>query len=332
MRVPKAVQLPSGSYRCQVTVDGKRISVTSPDPLDAIAKAIALRDGKKRTPGAMTLGRCIDEFISLREPVLSPSTVKAYRSYRKYRFQAHMDTKLSALDHRTLQRMVSEEAKTVSPKTLKNAWALVGASLKEYGVDTSGIVLPAVPVAERPWLTAEEVLVFCDKVRGEPCEIPALLALCSLRRSEIAALTWDDIDLKNNIINVRKSLVEGEDGFVLKKTNKTKGSTRKVPIIIPQLRDALAAVPEKKGRIITKHPNVIYQQVNRVCEKAGLPRCGIHGLRHSFASLCHFLSIPPLECSRIAGWEDLRTMYKIYTHISDRQMNDATEKLTSFFK
>ena len=331
MRVPKPTRLPSGNYRVQITIDGKRISITSPDPLDAMAQAAALRE-IKRTPTAITLGRCLDDYIELKEPVLSPSTVKAYRSYRKYRFQNYMDKKLSTLDRKTLQKMVSEEAGTVSPKTLKNAWGLVSAALSSQGMDASGVALPAVPAAERPWLTAEEILVFLDKVKGEPCEIPALLALCSLRRSEIAALTWDDIDLKNNIINVRKALVEGEGGFVEKKTNKTKGSTRKVPIIIPQLRDALMAVPEKKGRIITKHPNTIYQQVNKVCEEAGLPKVGCHGLRHSFASLSWMLQIPYLEVMKLGGWTNPGTLQRIYTHLSQGQMNEATEKLSDFFR
>jgi len=332
-KYPTPVELPSGSWRCQVSVDGKRVSVTAPSPQEAISRALLLRDkGITKSPTERTLGAVVDEYIDLREQVLSPATVKAYRSYRANRFQRYMDRRISTLDRRTLQRMVSEEATQVSPKTVKNAWGLLTAALQEYGVDTDGINLPTVPAAVRPWLTAEEILMFCKVVKGEPCEIPALLALCSLRRSEIAGLTWDDIDLVREIIHVRRSVVVGETGLVEKKTNKTKSSTRDVPILIPQLADALRAVPEKSGRVVTTHPNTIYNQVNRLCEKHGLPKPGVHGLRHSYASLTHYLHIPPEEAARMGGWQDLNTMNKIYMHLSAGQMTRAAETFRSFFE
>ena len=331
-RYPKAVQLPSGSWRCQVMVDGKRHSVTAETPMDAISQAVAIRDGQKeKSPQDLTLGACIDEYIQLREAVLSPATVKAYRSYRENRFQKYMSKCVQDLDRRTLQRMVSEDAKTVGPKTVKNAYGLVSAALKEYGIDASGVNLPAVAKAERPWLTADEVLTFCRAVRGERCEIPALLALCSLRRSEIAALDWKDVDLKREIIHVRRSVVIGEDGLVEKKTNKTASSTRDVPILIPQLTEALKAVKDKTGRVVVGHPNSIYVQVNKICCREGLPECGVHGLRHSFASLCWEKQVPVLEAARLGGWADINTMQKIYTHLSSGQMTAAAAQLRSFF-
>ena len=45
MRLPKAQKLPSGMYRCQVMVDGKRVSVVDEDPDKAQAKAAALKSG-----------------------------------------------------------------------------------------------------------------------------------------------------------------------------------------------------------------------------------------------------------------------------------------------
>ena len=332
-KYPKPVQLPSGSYRCQVMKDGKRYSFTADDPATAIMQAVEFRDGAyKKTPRGVTLWACIEEYILFREAVLSPSTIVAYRSYLSHRFQPYMNRNIEDLDSRTLQKMVNDEARQVSPKTVKNAWGLVTAALAEYNISTAGVNLPQIPHHERPWLTADEVLKFCKAVKGEPCEIPALLALCSLRRSEIVALDWKDVDLKAKTIRVHRAMVKGESGFVVKDTNKTDRSTRTVPIIIPQLVDALKAQKGKSGRIVQGYPNSIYSQINRLCEAAGLPQVGVHGLRHSFASLCHYLGIPEMECARIGGWSDLGTMRKIYTHISESQLTDAAAKLISHFE
>lgn len=328
MKIPTPKQLPSGSWRVQITKDGKRLSFTADNPAAAIALAM---EDKKYAPN-ITLGACIDEYIQLRSSVLSPSTLMAYKSYRAHRFQSYMMKKLADIDRRTLQRMANDEAGQVSAKTVKNAWALVSASLSEYGINTAGINLPTVPHRERPYLTADEILQFCKAVKGEPCEIPALLALCSLRRSEIFALDWADVDLQNKTIFVRRATVKGEDGFVTKETTKTETSTRVVPIIIPQLVDALKAQKPKSGRVVSGYPNTLYNQVKRVCVKAGLPVVSPHSLRHSFASLCYEKGIGQLECAKIGGWADLGTMKKIYTHLSDRQISDAAKKLISHFE
>ena len=319
----------------RIYVDGKYHSFTDKDREVCLAKAIAFRSGltgKQKNPQGMTLGDCVSQYINVRSNVLSPSTVLAYESYRQHRMQAYMDMPIGRFNRVLLQKMVNDEARYVSPKTVKNAWGLVSAALSEQGIDTSGINLPAIPRAERPWLTAEEIRLFCRAVQGKPCEIPALLALCSLRRSEICALTWKDVDLKKGTIQVRGAVVKGPDGFVTKKTNKTKASSRTVRIIVPQLLSLLRAQKDRTDKIVKGYPNSMYSQINKVCEDAGLPRVGVHGLRHSYASLCRFLRIPEEICARTGGWEDLNTMRKIYQHISEKEIADSEDELSQFFE
>ena len=334
-RLPSPTQLPSGNWRVRVMVDGKTYSVTEPTRELAMAKAMALRADAiqpERVDARKTLGEILDEYIENRENVLSPSTIRSYASYRKHRFLPYHNYKLPRLDRRTLQRMVNEEARLVAPKTLKNAWGLVQAALAEYEISTRGINLPPVPKSERPYLTHSEILQFCDAVRGKRCVIPALLALCSLRMSEILALDWKDINLKRSTISVRRSMVKGPYGYVEKQTNKTSASTRVVPIIVPQLRKALLEQPNKTGRVVTMSQAVIFSDINKVCREAGLPEIGCHGLRHSWCSLAHFLRIPALDAARMGGWADLGTMQKIYTHLSADDLADSAKILVDFFE
>ena len=127
-------------------------------------------------------------------------------------------------------------------------------------------------------------------------------------------------------------MVKGTDGYVEKKTNKTQASTRLVPIIVPQLRSVLMAQKKKTGRLVTRSQAVLFSDVNKICRETGLPEVGIHGLRHSFASLCHHLGVPVMEAAKMGGWADIGTMQKIYTHLSADDMSNATELLTAFFE
>ena len=62
-----------------------------------------------------------------------------------------------------------------------------------------------------------------------------------------------------------------------------------------------------------------------------VPGIGVHGLRHSFASLCYHLGRSERETMAIGGWKDQNTMRKIYTHISEADLKKANEKLAAFF-
>ena len=92
-------------------------------------------------------------------------------------------------------------------------------------------------------------------------KITALLAISSLRRSEIAALDWDsgDIDLKYGWIHVRGAVVPDKDHKLVKKDeNKNETSRRDVPIIEP-LHRALSAVEHKTGQVVPQHPDYVVQ-------------------------------------------------------------------------
>ena len=90
-------------------------------------------------------------------------------------------------------------------KHLKNAYGFITSVLDENGFAKQKVKLPQVIPNKRPWLEPEQVAEFVKAVNGAECEIPALLALHSLRRSEICALTWEGVDLKNGRIAVKGS-------------------------------------------------------------------------------------------------------------------------------
>ena len=353
MKVPEPRLLPSGSYYIQLRLDGVSIPITKDTYAECkteaefikaqhrrdaqrdrqIQKKIQRSSGEKKSP---TLGEVLDKFIKSREKVLSPSTINGYKSIRKNRFKDYMNRKLSSI--RNWQDVIDAEVDDgISAKTLKNSWALLCSAFEYSRLPVPQVKLPTVQQSARPWLDTDQIKIFVKAVHGHPCEIPALLALHSLRRSEILGLTWDKIDLKNNLIYVEGSAVIGEGNkLVYKETNKTKKSRRTIPIMIPELRQALNAVPEKQrvGRIYTKSPTLIWEQVNYICEKNGLPKVGVHGLRHSFCSagFSSEVGMTEKEVMEIGGWEDYQTVHKIYEHLSDKSRKEAEKKFSAFFQ
>ena len=204
--------------------------------------------------------------------------------------------------------------------------------LTEAGVNPPKVRLPQVPMKERPWLEPEQITTFLAAVEGEEWEIPALLALHGLRRSEIFALTFDSIDLARGVIHVRGAVVPNDaNEYVSKETNKNASSTRDVPIFIPRLRRLLflEEVSGGSGYIAQCKPDSLLRQINRTCAKAGLPL--VHGLRHSFASLAYELGLSEMETMALGGWSDAGTMRKIYTHLSNRRRSEGVARLGAFY-
>lgn len=336
MKVPKARKLPSGSWFIQMRLGGESVSITRNSEKECVraaqytkAEYLAGKREQKRAD-VPTLGAAIDAYIKLRDNVLSPASVRGYQNIRKNRFQDYMNCAINEIN---FQEMCNNEALRCAPKTLENAWGLVSTVLRRNKINPPNLSLPQVPPNERPFLEPEEIPIFIKAVKGTPVEIPALLALHSLRRSEICALTWENIDLKKKVIHVRGASVPGADHkFVVKKTNKNRTSTRTVPILIDELRIALDAVEDKTGVLIHNNPNTLLVWVNKICREAGLPEVGMHGLRHSFASLAEHLKMPEKITMELGGWSDLHTMRKIYTHVAQSDRTQYTAAMAKFFE
>lgn len=333
MKLPEPRQLKSGTWFLQLRLNGVSVSVAASSEKECRDKARLIKAehkaGKRLTHSTATLAQALDDYIASRSNVLSPSTLRGYQAYRRTRFQPYMD---KPIDKIQWQKAVNDEARICSPKTVKNAWGLVSSALTEQGI-TVTVRLPAQIPHEKQWLTPDEIPAFLDAIRGKDWEVGPLLALSSLRRSEIYGLDWTDIDLDKKVIHVRSSVVLGDDARPVKRSqNKTASSTRDVPIFLPRLYDVLQAAEDKTGVVVPGNIGTLRKRIQSACVKAGLPDVGVHGLRHSFASLCYSLGVSELGAMQIGGWSDYQTMRKIYTHLSQSDRQKSADKLADFFK
>ena len=340
MKTPKPTRLPSGSYNVRMRLGGQSVSVTRPTKTEARLEAERIkanyRNGLWTKPDKATeptVGELIDTYIESRRTVLSPSTIAGYKVIRRNRFQDIMKLKPSEIPN--WQKVIDDEvnAKTKG-KTIHNSWSLVSASLTHAKLPVPTVALPPVIRSTRPWLDADQIKVFVKAIEGNPYEVEMLLGLHSLRRSEIFALTWDKVDLKDGLIHVEGSVVQDENSKqVYKETNKTTNSRRTIRIMIPRLQTLLESVPKskRKGKIYTQPQNYLWAEINKTCRENNLPEIGCHGLRHSFCSLAHHVGLPEQETMEIGGWESPDVMRKVYQHISAADRLKAENKIAQFF-
>lgn len=336
MAIPTPRKLPSGSWFVRVTVDGKTYPITRPTKKECVNEAMALKSGAKKPvekteQKSTTLEEAMTAYINARDGFISPSTIEGYDKFKRNTFQGMLKKNIFTTTNEEWQDAVkAERKKGRSPKYIKNSWMFVAASIEEAGAKRPEVTLYAPESNERAFLTHEEIDKFVEGIKGKQVEIPALLCLSSLRRSELLALDWKNVDLDNKVLYVKGATVRGKNGMVNKPQNKSKKSRRAVPII-PPLLEALQAVEDKTGSVVKISADTALRQVKQVCQEAGITVVDLHGLRHSFASLAYHLEIPEMIAAEIGGWEDLATMHNIYTHIAKSDIAKRSQDFQNYF-
>ena len=223
--------------------------------------------------------------------------------------------------------MINEEARIVSPKTVSNAWALVSPALKAAAVPVPSVRLPKIAQSEEDFLDFEQIGAFLEAIRGDDCEVAALLLLHSLRLSEALKLDVDDI--QEGVIHVHGAIVMDKNNKLVEKTtNKNRSSARDIPVMIPRLLEILPA----DGKVVTAHPSTIRRHILEACEKAGVPANSPHDLRRSFSSLAYHLKWSPLTVKAVGGWSDLNTVQKVYTKLAQKDANKDIRKMQNYYR
>lgn len=319
IRVPKPKQLADGRWASQIMVDGKRVTVhgSSVKEYEAAARALKLGVIEMKNNQVKPLGVAIDDYLANNGNLLGISTVAQYSSYRNFRFQSCMDWNIydGSLDW---QKAINDELEEVSGKTVRNAWGLITATMTYHKIPHPIVKLPKKKKVERPWLDYKQIDVFLDAIYGKDFELAALMALHSMRLSELIAVKPQHVDLKKGEIKVRGARVKNKDKqIVYKDINKTAASWREIPIVIPRLAELLTPEVMKREWIADYSEKRLYDKVNAVCKKAGLPKVGVHGLRHSFASLAYHLDWQKKSTMKVGGWSNSRIVDEIYTHNAD---------------
>ena len=230
----------------------------------------------------------------------------------------------------------------LSANTVRHHKNVLYAALK-YAVDEEIIVnnpaaradLPKVEKPVHTVYTLELLNKLLDAAKDEVIFPAVFIAVhFGLRRSEIAGLEWNAIDLEAQTLTVCKTVSKFSKEVISNRT-KTKNSLRTLPIpdsLIPtfrqlrikQAKERLAAGPDYvDGDWFCRfpdgnrfHPDYISRAFNKLLKKNGLPHISFHELRHTLASLLIETGSDLKRVSEILGHADIATTADLYGHLS----------------
>lgn len=307
----KIEKRPSGSYRVRKMYKGQMYTVTfehKPTQKEAmLAMADELQKVQKKYE-SLNFKAAAEEYIEAKRNVLSPTTIKGYQSSMKTISKKFQDINVHDITALDIQAEINRLSKNLNPKTVRNYHGFISAVLGVFNPNLKIYTTLPQKIKNEPYIPSDEdVKKILEYAKGTEYEIPIILACYGLRRSEICALTLED--LEGDIIKISKAKVLGENEKWVTKTTKTTSSTRE--IIIPM---KVADKIRQKGYIYKGHPNIITRYLERAEDSLGIPRFPMHKLRHYFASKMSALNVPEADIMKLGGWETDHVMKGVYRH------------------
>lgn len=319
----KIEKLPSGSYRIRKMYQGKTYTVLidyKPTAKEAVLLMAEKLGEEQEKIMRMSFERAAQEYIASKENILSPSTVREYKSTLYRLSKRFIQKNVHDITQMDIQSEINRLSKDRSPKTVRNYHAFISSVLSLFRPTMKLSTTLPQKIKSRPYIpSTDDVQQIIGYAKGTPFEAAILLACYGMRRSEICALTLDDIE--GDIIHITKALVLDENKQWVIKTTKTTASTR--DIVVPT---TLIDLIHQQGFVYNGHPNSLTDYLDRVQRHLGLPHFSFHKLRHFFVSKMSEMNIPDVDIMKYGGWESDYVMKTVYRHSLEDKNKEAQRR------
>lgn len=320
----KIEKLKSGSYRIRKMYKGVTYTVVTeykPTQKEAIQLLSAEMDKAIVAKQRMTFETAAKNYIEVKSNVISPSTARGYNSLVHRLSKKFRELNISDVTSIEVQKEINAYSKNHSGKTVRNMHGFISAVLAMYAPNTILNTTLPMYVKKEPYIpTDDDIKALITEAKGTEYEIPLMLAVFGLRRSEICALNMDDIG--DGVISINKAKVmDANKNWVIKQT-KTASGTRTISVP-KEITDKI----KRQGYVYQGLPNKISKFMRRKQADLNIPYFSLHKLRHYYASVSHSLGIPDQYIMQSGGWKTDGVLKTVYRHaLSDKQ--EEMEKLS----
>jgi integrase len=356
-----------GAYVVYTAAGPKRRYVTGKDRDEVrqkLTKAMADRDGGLVfNAGVLTVGEYLERW--LKDSVQGTVRTSTYEVYG-YMVHPHIvpglgRLKLKDLNPAHVRAFYRDRLDAgLSPATVHKMHVVLHKALDGAVSDgliprnaSKGVKVPQAATRKeiRP-LTSEQARDLFDAARGDRLEALYVLAVATgLRQGELLALKWEDVELEEAVLRVRRTLTRS-GGKVEAGPPKTPNSRRSVGLTsraVEALRAHLArqlAEMEEMGSLyrpgglvfanevggIINPSNLRNRHLARLLKRAGLPKIRFHDLRHTCATLLLTKNVNPKIVSEMLGHSSISVTLDTYSHVLPTMRENAVRALEEALK
>lgn len=275
-----------------------------------------------------------------------PSVVREYeRSLRLHVLPTLGGARLSRIQRRDVQHLADELlASGADPSTIRNALKPLQVIYRRAIEDGDLAInpcerlrLPAARGRRERIASPAEASALIAALRAEDRALWGCAFYAGLRRGELRALEWNDVDLADGLIRVERSMSgHGETG-----EPKSRAGRRSVPIVAA-LRDLLV-----EHKLVTRRdtslvfgssgtqpftPTAVRKRALTAWRRAGLDSIGLHECRHTFASLLIAAGVNAKAITAYLGHASIQTTFDLYGHLMPGNEDEAVALVDAYLE
>jgi len=268
--------------------------------------------------------------------------------HRRFMLKKHLlprfgDKEISEVTRQEIQAYVAQLTNAgYAPRSIDHIHDVLSAVLRtamKWGHlrenPARGVDLPKLRCVRPKWaLTTSQAATLLGGLAPLPRTMVGLALLSGLRRGEIFALRWRDIDEQSRLLTVREAVYNGVFA-----TPKTEAGARQIPLS----DTAVTLMAEWKAYVGSVEPdalvfstnvgtpilpnNVLRRFIFPACTRLGLPRATWLTFRRTYSSWSHDRGVPGKVIAQLMGHANVDTTLNVYTQVLDGSLRQAVEKV-----
>jgi integrase len=309
--------------------------------------------GVRPVDGRLTTGAFLDQWITTSvRPRLRPTTADSYAwIVDRYIAPSVGKVPLAKLGPEHVQTMLASLTARgdLSPTTVRYSYTVLrialGRALKAGYVLRNVATLVDPPAKARhdlAPLTVDQAQVFLHDTSNDRLAALYITAIAlGLRKGELLALRWDDVDLEAGSIAIRNTLQR--TGLAPTKTERSRRTLVLPAMVAAALRDHRRRQREERlsagqawqdqGYVFTSRIGTaldgrnVTRAFHAALERAGLPRQRFHDMRHACATLLLERGEELAVVSRLLGHANLSTTADVYAHLTRGMQQRAADRM-----
>jgi integrase len=340
----------------EIAPDGTRKRVLRYETLELISRREAARTLAQKVAAASSATRPARSRVTFRtlanewQTTVLPMYKHSTQKNRRFMLSKHLlprfgEKQVSEITRQEIQGYVAQLTQQgYAPKSIDHIHDVLSAVLRtavKWGYihenPARGVDLPKLKTVRPKWaLTPAQAAALLEALSPLARAMVGLAIVSGLRRGELFALRWRDIDEHRRILTVRESVYDGAFG-----TPKTEAGQRQIPLCDAALgfltewtRRGGKTAPDAlvfstcTGNAISPN-NVLRRAIFPACDALKLPHATWLTFRRTYSSWCHEKGVPGKVVAQLMGHASVDTTLNVYTQVLDGSLRAAVEKVGS---
>jgi integrase len=306
--------------------------------------------------GKVTVREFFDRWLEATALTLRAVTVRRYQDLVRLHIAGVIgNTLLAKVTAADVQRLyVGRLAAGLSPTTVRYIHAVLHHALDDavkWGLlfrnVTDAVEPPKKTRNEMQVWSAEHVGCVLRAAADDPLEALWRLAIYTgMRRGELLAVRWADLELDSGGLYVQRSLSRGQTSRLEEAEPKSRSGRRRITLSssiveslkrhrVRQLEHRLVAgeAYEDRGYVFANatgghiHPNMLYRRFHELVGRAGVPAIRFHDLRHTSATLLLAEGVHGKIVQERLGHSNIAMTLDLYSHVTADMQRQAADVL-----